>query len=197
MARDKYDIKTAAEGYPVTVSLVKEWCRIGNKDDDNMIREVLIPAATEQLEKYTNRVFIQRTFTGKFDAICWSNFERFNYLELRRAPLVSVTSVKVESGGSQQAFTDFTTKDTSGFSRLMLTESLPTFDEVAWPIEVEFIAGYGASSTEVPEDIRTALKQTILFWYDNRGDAEAEGGLQIPNVVKSILNKYRILNTFA
>ena len=91
--------------------------------------------------------------------------------------------------------TDFLTKDTSSYARLLFTEALAIADEVAYPIEVEFIAGYGAV-VDVPEAIKTAIKQYVLFLYENRGDVAPDSKRGLPIEVETILRKYRIVNTF-
>jgi uncharacterized phiE125 gp8 family phage protein len=195
MARDFYEIKTPAATAPVTVTMVKDWCRIDHNQEDTLLG-VIANTATNQLELATNRNFINRTWTGKFDTICVTKFERFPFIELARSPLISVDSVKVESGGSQLTIStsNYTVKNTSGYPRILFTETLPTFDEVAYPVEVEFQVGYGATSTDMPDDIRTMLKQYVLFLYENRGDVEAVGGISMPHEVRLIANRYRISN---
>jgi uncharacterized phiE125 gp8 family phage protein len=192
---DVYTITTPPESLPVTLEEVKLHLRVDNTIDDILI-DSLINAAVDSLEKYSNRVFISRTIKGEFDNACLSKFERWPYLELRRSPLVSVTNVQVTSGGVQSAFTDFSIKNLSGFSRLLITDTM-TFDtDIAYAIEVNFVAGYGDIG-DVPETIKNAIKLLVGFWYENRGDVAPDGKQGIPIEVQSIMNQYRVLATYA
>lgn len=195
MANDKYTITVAATEEPVTLNEALDFCRIDQNSPDEGLVTALIKAATLQCENYTNRVFIERTYLGEFDCQEVSKFERYPFIELRRGPFKSLTSITLEEDGSPVAVTGVLTKDTPSYARLLFTETLNTADEVAYPLQVTFVAGYGAA-VDVPEDIKTAIKQYVLFLYENRGDVAPDGNQGLPVVVASILHAYRIVNTF-
>lgn len=178
----------------VTLTDVKNFCKIETNVDDSLLT-ALIDAAVDQLEAFTNRVFVERTFLAKFDCLQVSKFERYPFIELRRAPLSSVTGMTVATGGSQVAFTDFLTKDESSYARLLITEDMGTLDDVAYPIEVTFVAGYGAAA-DVPGALKLAIYQYILFLYENRGDAQPDGGRSMPAETIRIAKRFRILHTY-
>ncbi len=193
MSNDFYEIKTPAVNEPITLAEAKSWGRDIATADDSIVT-ALIEAAREILESAMNRVFVSRTFTGKFSNFCRSSFENFLFVELRRSPLISVVSVKI-NGDLLTLTTDYIVKEKSSFSRILFKSSATsiTFDEdLAYPIEVEFTAGFAT----VPEDILAAVKQTVLFWYENRGDVSTDGKQLLPFVVMPIIKKNRIVNTY-
>lgn len=192
---DYYEITVPAASSLLTVAETKDFLRVDNTADDVLI-EVLILAATNQGEKYTNRRFIARTVTGFFSGFDLSQFEQYPFITLRRAPLSAINTVKVMLNGSLTdiAATDYQLKKSSGFARILFLASIPA-DDVPYPVEVGFDIGYGTPGN-VPADIKIAVKQYISFLYENRGDVQPEGGKGMPVEVKAIYSKYRILNTY-
>jgi len=193
MAIDNYVLKTAASELPITLAEAKEWCVIEDDDDDVLVT-ALIGAATEIAEKLTNRVFVERTFTGFFQLLECSRFEKFPYIQVRRAPLKTVTSIEITINSAQEAFTDFEIKLGSAFSRLLFEDGVAV-DNIAYPFEIEFVAGYGAAA-DVPSPIKAAIKVIVCYLYVNRGDCSPCDGISIPSSARAILNQYRIVNTF-
>jgi uncharacterized phiE125 gp8 family phage protein len=174
---------------PFDFSKADEWCRDINSADTTLV-EVLINAATEQVESSTNRVFVERIFIGKFTNLCTSKYEPHPFIQLRRAPFVSVTSVKVNDVELDSA--DYVVKDSSSFARILfLTDQDLDFD-LGYPIEVEFTVGYET----VPEWADTVIKQIVLFWYENRGDVSTDKKQFLPFVAIPIIKLHRIVNTY-
>jgi uncharacterized phiE125 gp8 family phage protein len=193
MITDFYEITTPAAEDPVNFNTASEWCRDISTVDQTLV-ETLISAATKQCEKTTNRVFVSRTFTGKFVTTCVSPFEQNEYIELRRAPLISVTSVKV-NGVALTVDVDYIIKESSSFSRILFLNSISPDADLGYPIEVEFVAGYGNQAAQ-PDWITTVIQQIVLFWYENRGDVSTDKKQVLPQVAIPILRQHKILNTY-
>ena len=193
---DYFEIKTDAAEDPVTLAEAKLWLKRGAMIADDAIITSLIKSATKQGEDYCNRSFVERTFTGYFDSLQQSAHEQHPFVELRRSPLLTLSSVKVMAAAVlvDVASETYQLKPKSSYSRLLFT-SAPSADDTAYPLQVEFIAGYGAAST-VPDDLKTAIKEHVSFLYENRGDALPDGGIGIPPQVREKYSKYRIVNTF-
>lgn len=200
MGDDFYTITTPATDDPISVKDTKLFLRIdaGITEDDALI-QALIKAVVIDGEKFTNRCFVTRTFLGKFQQLETSKFERWPYIQIRRAPLIAVATVKVMFDGSLVTVStdDYAIKKSSAFSRILFHETgnLDVDRDVPFPLEITFDAGYG-DAKDVPEDIKIALKQHILFLYENRGDVDTEGKVTMPRITKALYQNYRILNTF-
>ena len=198
MGNDRYDVIIPVAEDPVTLAEAKAWCKITHSSEDTLIT-ALIKSATAKLELYTNRVFVERTFTGFFSHLECSKFEKGLYLALRRAPLLSVSTIEVTEDDSQVTVStdDYNVKETAAFSRVIFSEINNSPDVIPYPWQVVFVAGYGAAA-DVPEPIKTMIKQYVCFLYTNKGDCADAGGKTggIPEIVRAIADEYRIVNTF-
>jgi uncharacterized phiE125 gp8 family phage protein len=196
MQDDFYTILTPAAEDPVTLAEAKLFLKVENTTDDVLIQG-LLDASVSEGENYTNNAFVTRTITGSFASLAISDFEVWPFIQVRRAPLLAVNSVKVLLN---DVLTDVSSDNyqlkqiNAGFSRILFTDSL-ICDDTPYPLQVEFTAGYGLAAT-VPEQIKTAIKQHVNFLYENRGDVVPDGKVVMPLVVQAMYSKFRILNTF-
>lgn len=194
MSNDYYEIIVPPSEQPVTLADVKAWCKVTHTADD-AIFTALIAAAAQKAELFTNRVFIERTFTGFFAGLECSIDERGLYLALRRGPLLSVATIEVTVDDAQVTISadDYNVKQSSGFSRVVFNEFDESLDDIPYPLQVDFTAGYGGA-VDVPEPIKTVIREIVCYWYSNRGDCAA--GNELPGIAKGILGEYRIVNTY-
>lgn len=199
MQTDYYDIKTPPAEL-ITLADAKVWIRMDSDiTADDALIQALIEAATEACEIHTNRCFVQRTFYGYFSTLAISKQQNYDYpfVQVRRAPIVSLTNAYLYVDGDYSSLVDagdYELQQSPAFARVRFYQDLSA-DEVAFPLRLEFVAGYGAAS-DVPEALVTAVKQELAFLYENRGDVAPDGKKGMPVEVRSLLTKYRILNTF-
>lgn len=203
---DIYTVPTEPAIYPVSLVRAKEYLKVDYDADDNLITS-LIESATDILEGYTQRWFIQRTeVVGDFDSIQVTNQETYPFVEIRRSPLISVASVQNFLGGAFQNMTvdtDYQVKRLSSFSRIVFFNAINVDDDIVYPLRVTFNAGYGAEA-DVPSTIKTAIMQLVNHMWLNRGDCVEESaggssvvqGITVPKMILALVNKYKILNTF-
>jgi len=188
---DFYTVTVPPVELPITRDEAKSYMKVTMTQDDTLI-DSLIQAATTELERYTNRIFIERTFLGEYDAIEFSKFEVEGFVEIRRSPLGSITSIEVIQGGSGVAVTGTVEKDNFSYARVLFDDPLPSYDnDVARPLQIVFTAGYGAA-TDVPDEDKLAIMKLVNFHYRNRGDcaAQCEGPGTIFKSVKRIIGTF-------
>ena len=150
---------------PVTTAEAKLWMRVSISTDDTLIAS-LITAATTYLEGQMNREFIDETLILKLDRF-------LNEVELPGSPLDSVTSVVYidTSGDTQTVSTDVFTVDTvaePGVLRLGFNQTWPIPRTTPNAVTVTYVSGYGAAGSDVPEEMKTAIKILVAHWYENR-----------------------------
>ena len=165
-----YHVTTPPANLPVTLVQVREHLHLDASDPSNDFLTALIKAATLVGEKITKRTFINTTFRTYRDF-----FE--SCIKIRKSELQSLESFQYEVAG---VFGDvdsdlYYLTEEEDFPKIVLR-----YDE-SWPddidiklqsIRIDFIAGYGADSTAVPEDIQQALLNHIAILYENRGDCD-------------------------
>jgi len=143
MQNDFYEVTTPATEQPIDFPTASEWCRDIELADTALVT-ALIESDVEFLESMTNRVFVKRSITGKFAEFCLSPYENYPFVEIRRSPLVSISEVRLN--GVALDSSDYLLKESSSFARLWYLGSENVDTDLAYPIEIDFVAGYGDGS---------------------------------------------------
>lgn len=149
---------------PVTSAEVEESLVLASGWDAATLTR-LISAAREIVELETDRSMINRDITIELDD--WPEDET---IYLPRGPVSSVTSVKyIDTAGTQQTLvegTDYRVTIRGDVARITPVNSWPSVDtERKGVIEVIYVAGYGATGTDVPEDMRSAVIAKVDHLY--------------------------------
>jgi len=172
--------------WPVTAGEAKLHARI-DEDADNDLVNGLIRTATELAETYTRRAIMRQTWKMFLDSwpVC-------GYVEMPRAPLVSVTHVKTYDDSDvatefNGAYYYVDAVSRPGRITVRSTASWPTPTRVANGVEIQFICGYASDPKDVPAKIKTGILALIAFLYENRGDASAT----IPDHIYAMLDGER------
>ena len=171
------------------------------------IVEALITAARTWVEEYLQRSLLNTTFTLYLDN--WGESDLsipaelvgggiFTTLFLPRPKVSAVSAIRyIDDAGTQQTLA--TSKYRTDLKSLTARVS-PAYGEV-WPshravsnaIEVDFVAGYGAEVTDVPQPIKTAILFLVSHWYDNRSPVELGSSAgEVPMTVKFLLGPFRV-----
>ena len=201
---------TEAADYPVSLTKAKEHLRLDDQNDDSLVRSLIL-AATAHIEGITQRSLVNRTYRLFIDYVHETDYQlwegtrvgpdlsyRRNYIDLPRPPCVSVTHVK-SYDDSDTATTFDSSKyyvDTANTPpRIVLRDgqSWPTGLRAANGIEIEYVAGYGANDTDVPEPLRLAVLQMVTHMYEHRGDYEGSA-IPTPSIVNTLVSQYKVLS---
>lgn len=179
---------------PVSLALFKQHARANEATIDDEAALLYLASARRWLERETGRAFINQTWRQTIDEppSC------AGAILLTKAPLVSVTAVTSYSP------TDVPTV-MSGGSYFVNTTSEPArielHDGVSWPtgirlysgITVDYIAGYGTTDTDVPEDLRHAILLLAGHWYEYREAVTDLSVQEIPIGVAALKDRYRVM----
>lgn len=186
---------TAPASEPISRTEAKLHCRVDHSAEDDLL-DWLITAARQHVENYTGRALIEQTWKAYFEE--WEDEFHLPY-----APLISVTHVK---------YTDVTNTTTTvsaadyfvnaieqpGEVKLAYGKAWPSATlQVANPIEIQFIAGYGTAGSSIPMPIRQAMYLLIEHWYRNRagvtvGNTAAAISAPLQIGIDSLLANYRV-----
>ena len=213
MQRYRLDLVTAPTIEPVTLTEAKDYMRVTSTDDDSLITSLIVVARTGA-ESFTRRAFITQTWNMLMDNwpasknnIWWDGVRQLPVsalsgkprIEVPKAPLISVTHIKTYDDAdaattfaSSNYFVSPYSGEFAAKGRIALRDgsSWPTFTRGPDGIEIQFIAGYGATAADVPSQIKQALLLEVNELYENRG---ACGGDICCSIAKKLLKPFRLL----
>ena len=197
------NIKILARGTaePVTLAEAKLHLRVDLSDDDALIT-AMITAARDMVERYTSRTLIYTAYRLTMDNWPYD-------IELPRSPAVEAAANLItgiayitpriryyDGDGNQQTMTyaanDFEILLDNNPPLLVLPPSgiwPVTYPLQRGAIEIDWIAGYGAASTGIPQLLRLAIMMLVAHWYEHR-EAVGSFGSEVPLAVDSVLRLY-------
>jgi uncharacterized phiE125 gp8 family phage protein len=188
---------------PVTLAEAKLHLRVDITDDDALISSLIV-AARRVCEARLHRAFINQTWSLAIDGFPWFrvlypdwNVARVdNEIRLPIATATSVTSLTyVDWYGTTQTVDSSAYLFTPGEPGRLIPSPYKLWP---WPriqpaaATVQFVAGYGATASSVPETIKSAMKLLIGGWYENRESFVMQSGITagavLPVGVDALLN---------
>jgi len=154
---------------PLDLLDVKTYLRVDHNSDDNLINSLIL-SARQACEKATGLSLINRSYNLYIDE--WTS----NSLFLPRPPLVSISAINIyaEDGSSSLYAAINYFVDNNGFSpRIVLNSGAvtPLASRKANGIEIQYIAGYGILTSDIPELLKQGMMQLITYIYEHRGDS--------------------------
>lgn len=214
MTAFKMTVAPAAE--PVPLAEVKAQARIDTTVDDALISDFIV-GARQWVEKYTSRALITQTWQLWIDLwpaateLWWdgvrdgpvTGLDQISYIALPRAPLQSVNSVQYFDNTDTPTVWDpanyyVDTVREPGRLALRIGATWPLPSRLTNGIMVEYVCGYGADGSYVPETIKTAIRQLVAHWYVHRGEALTVSNSRgyatssVPLIIQALLDPYRI-----
>lgn len=202
---------TAPAEEPVTAAELRAHLR--DVSDADSVLERLIKAAREYFEEATGLALVSQARRLTLDCwplgqggdgLGWWDGERDGaligtaprFLELPRAPLISVESVKTyDTAGAATTFAsgNYYVDVGSRPGRLTLnagaTWPIPT--RPAAGIEINYTAGH-ADAAAVPATFGLAILQIAGHWCENRELMDYDGPAKVPMQAERIISKFRI-----
>jgi uncharacterized phiE125 gp8 family phage protein len=178
---------TAPAALPISVAEAKAQMRVEGNDDDTIIERLVNTAvAFVDVQGVLGRAMITQTW-GEWLAPNPST------VLLSLGPVQSVSAIKYyDVDGVLQTATlaDFNVFGTP--NRITITPKTGK----AWPvtqnrddaIKIEYVIGYGASSTSVPQTVRHALMMLVAHWYENRETTQEKQMQDLPYGFMEMMN---------
>lgn len=178
---------------PVTVADAKTHLRIDDSDSDSYISE-LIEVAAEAVTEMAGKALITQTWQIKTGQVVGRA-----KLYLPFAPVQSITSIAYfdADDASQSADTaDYALKgdDDRAWIEPVGMGQWPSMYDRTDALTVTYVAGYGASPSNVPANLRQAVKMLVGHWYENREAANHTAAMvhEIPFGVREMVNLNRV-----
>jgi uncharacterized phiE125 gp8 family phage protein len=175
----------------VSTSDLKTHARIYHAQDDAYIA-TLVLTATQCIENEIRRALITRAFSYQLE-----EFPASGQIILPRSPWLSVSSITyTDTAGATQtlASSNYHAYSVDNIGRVVLksTSSWPdTLGTGALDVTVNFTAGYGAASANIPAALRHAVLLQAAHLYDNRSSVNIGNIVnEIPFTVQRLIVQY-------
>lgn len=151
----------------ISLAVAKAHLRVTSNDEDILINDS-IKAATSFIEKYTGQLLLSRTFCAYLDEkeissygiiSIWGNY-----------PITAITAVKYLNSSGVETTLDsstYSTDITDSPARILLTSTPSTQINTLNTWRVYFTAGYTEVS-EIDQEIIAWLKIFTAFYYNSR-----------------------------
>lgn len=174
---------------PISLTEAKLHLRVDISNDDSLI-QALILAAREMTEDILRRALITQTWDCILD-----EFPDGDEIVLPLPPLQSVASITYkDQDGDESTFSadDYIVNTDAEPGKVVLAYGASWPSTSLYPtgaVTVQFVAGYGDASTDVPQKYRQAMLLLIAHWYENREAIATTGAVpkEIPLAVESLL----------
>lgn len=174
---------------PVSLAEAKSWLREDGGEEDQLI-QALIVSARMTLEAYTRRFFVTQSWRLVFDA--WpSSVVSSSSLAIPFSPFQSVSAMRAydASGAAQNVSpASYRAAAANDCGRIVFLAPPPSPGRLTDGVEVEIVAGYGATANDVPEPLRRAMLILVAHWREKRGDALDDS---LPKAIAQLAKPYR------
>tara|TARA_R110000744_G_scaffold18570_1_gene49810 strand:- start:535 stop:1113 length:579 start_codon:yes stop_codon:yes gene_type:complete len=183
-------VVTASTTPLFTTHEAKDFLKVDVSTDDTLI-DNLVAAATESCQIYTNQYFI-RTIVEQYSDT-WDGI-----YTLYKSPVDSIIHVKYyDSDDTEQtlASANYILDEVSKPARIgvSVTGSFPNLADRINAVHVNYAVGYGTTSADVPDGIKSAVLLTLGNWYENRESViTGRTATELPLSSQYLLDQYKI-----
>jgi uncharacterized phiE125 gp8 family phage protein len=191
----RLQLTSAPAAEPITADDEKLHARVDIDDDDDLI-DLYIKTARLYVEHYIQSALIAQTWKLTYDS-CDEPFSK-RLINIPMKPITSITSIKTYDSVNAETIFSSDSYRLSG-DRVVLNDNYdwPTNYRLHDALEIIFVAGYGASGSYVPEDIKQAIRMLVAQYYQTREAlfdpmvAMKSEYFKVPFGVTAILQPYR------
>lgn len=184
---------TPSSTLAVSLADMKRHVRITGANDDSLLTDYIL-SATRLIEQRTNRIMINTTITGTWDALPLDG----DCIILPKSPLSSVTSiVYTDTDGASQTWSSANyvvdTNVEPGRVRLAYQQDWPTLRSSPNALVVTYVVGYGSSESDVDTHVKHAIRMTVGHWFENR-ESVVTGTIstELPEGITHLLTSFEV-----
>lgn len=175
---------------PVSVAEAKDYLRLDGDIEDALVASLVLTSRLH-VEAALGLALVTQSWRLILDRWPESGAQR---LPIR--PVQSVSEIRILSAEGQPAILDpagYALDGAAAAPRLLsLSGAWSQPGQSRLGIEIDIIAGFGASPDDVPAPLRQAIKLLVAHWYENREIVEiGAAATRVPDQVSELLSVWR------
>lgn len=152
----------------------------------NDVVDALIVTATRVVQNWCSTQLVNATYEYYTDSFC-------NEMPISIGPISSFTSLEYQDQDDAEqtlATTVYGTDLISPVNKVYLKDGQTFPETIKNPnaVKMTFVAGYGATASDVPEHYKTAIKMLVNDMFEHR-EASGVELLKENNTIKALLNR--------
>ena len=155
---------------PVTLAEARQFLRLDQTEEDDLLA-TLITAARLMIEAAAGRCLIEQRWR-----ILRDRWPGDGTIRLPLSPVMRIEAARVyDLLGAAQPVAETALALDTGIDppRIRIAGDVPEIGRSRAAIEIDLVAGYGATSAAVPAPLRQAVLRLAARWFEERGDSPA------------------------
>lgn len=174
---------------PLSLVETRTFLRLDDGAEDALL-ETLIAAARLHVEGTTARAMIAQTWRLVLDD--WPSSRE---VKLPVGPAISLSAITAYDDNGDGHELDLSRFSLESTAPLLLVpkevEGMPVLQE-RHGIEIDYVAGFGTSASDVPADLRHAMLSLVAYWFEHRDAVIVAGsGSVVPAGFDRLIAGYR------
>lgn len=173
---------------PVSLSEAKDFLRILTADEDELLG-TLITAARLMIEAASGRLLIEQGWRIALDA-----WPQGGEIRLPLSPVRSLTAARVfPATGPAEAVapSSLTLVEGSDPPLIAIVGPVSSPGRARAAIEIDLVAGFGATRDTVPAPLRQAVLRLACRWFEHRGDVVSRDAARLPAEIAALVAPFR------
>lgn len=173
---------------PVSLSEAKDFLRILTDDEDELLG-TLITAARLMIEAASGRLLIEQGWRIVLDA-----WPQGGEIRLPLSPVRGLTAARVyPASGPAEVVASSSLALIAGSDPLQIAivGPVPPPGRARAAIEIDLVAGFGATRDTVPAPLRHAVLRLACRWFEHRGDVVSRDAARLPAEIAALVAPFR------
>ncbi|OYW67919.1 MAG: hypothetical protein B7Z40_05180 [Bosea sp. 12-68-7] len=173
---------------PVSLAEARAFLRLEETAEDDLLA-TLITAARLMVEAASGRLLVDQSWRIVID-----RWPKGGVLRLPLSPVGAITAARVYDalGIAQPVQPSALRLDTSADPPLLqVVGEVPEIGRAQGAIEIDVVAGFGATAAAVPALLRQAVLRLAARWFEHRGDVVGRDAETLPPEILALVAPFR------
>jgi len=173
---------------PVSLSEAKDFLRLLADDEDELLG-TLLTAARLMIEAASGRLLIEQGWRIVLDT-----WPQGGAIRLPLSPVRSLTAARVHpAAGAAELVTPSSLTLIEGADPPLISVSgpVPAPGRARSAIEIDLVAGFGATRDTIPAPLRQAALRLACRWFEHRGDVVSRDAMRLPAEIAALVAPFR------